>query len=367
MFGRKLQEKALVMMKTAPRSPGTDSLDAIQPEALSTAGPRGVVSIEGVEYIRPKSLRTQIRLDSDVIRSDRGTLSFWFSPMEDLGKAPLVTGNQLAAQLPLVGDSLPTRDVQKNCFSIYYRSWGYPRLIASFTDGDIWPQMDYDLAPYVYAEEVPLLKGGTYNLTLVWQKDARFLSLYLNGILVGENHRASSFEKNSGSMYFGNPLMAIGPVWLSDQAWDPNQVLNAYHRLRPAANGICEQRIRQIVQPRRLDPLDIERDPSWKECFSCGFRDPKDLQGWTLQTGDEHRDEFVLETTSEGLRWENPSSIDKESRAYLWGPFKVEGDIWVEFDFQIQSSEGLALIAICASGLQGEDVIDDHGLPSPAR
>ncbi len=75
-----------------------------------------------------------------------------------------------------------------------------------------------------------------------------------------------------------------------------------------------------------------------------------------------YRDKFKLEITKDGLYFETPDIIHTESRGYLWSPVSVEGDQWIEYEFQLVSSKGLALLIMCASGLQGEDIIQDHGL-----
>ncbi len=69
--------------------------------------------------------------------------------------------------------------------------------------------------------------------------------------------------------------------------------------------------------------------------------------------GDKFRDRFKLDITENGLYWETPDIIDTESRGYLWCPAKVEGDQWIEFEFQLVSPKGLALVMMCASGSQG--------------
>jgi hypothetical protein len=66
--------------------------------------------------------------------------------------------------------------------------------------------------------------------------------------------------------------------------------------------------------------------------------------------------------SEEGLLWETPSIIHTESRGYLWCPFQAEGDQCIEFEFQLVSPKGLALLIMCASGAQGEDIIGDQGL-----
>jgi hypothetical protein len=70
-----------------------------------------------------------------------------------------------------------------------------------------------------------------------------------------------------------------------------------------------------------------------------------------------------METTKDGLLIETPDDIDTETRMYLWSGRNFEGDQWIEYDFRIESPEGLGLLVVCASGMQREDFIADHELP----
>ncbi len=140
------------------------------------------------------------------------------------------------------------------------------------------------------------------------------------------------------------------------------EVKKEYLSMRPVSNQPSDNVIRNIVIPQNKPAFNFNLDDSWEKVYDCSFTKKSDLDGWIFQTGDKFRDKFKLDITENGLYWETPAIIDAESRGSLWCPVKVEGDQWIEFEFQLVSPKGLALLMICASGIQGEDIIDDHGL-----
>ncbi len=326
---------------------------------LTIDGPHRFVKIAGITGIHISSLKTKAFIETTALQSDRGTLSLWMSPLEDIDKAPSTGLNTI---YPLISDHYPLSLADSCDFSVYYDGSGYPRVIARFTDGSFWKQMDYGVAPFVYAESLPLQKGQWYNLAITWDKPAGTIIMYINGELVGHNFLAKNFKSDRSKVYIGNPLMILSNLKIQTDILSSEEIMKEYLSMRPLSNQLSDNVIRDIVIPRDKPALNMHLDDSWKKVYECSFSKNSDLDGWIFQTGDKFRDKFKLNVTENGLYWETPDIIDAESRGYLWCPAKVEGDQWIEFEFQLVSPKGLALVMMCASGMQGEDIIEDHGL-----
>jgi hypothetical protein len=296
---------------------------------------------------------------TSALDADKGSLSLWMSPLEDIN---LAHGTGLHDQFPVISDRFPSSDVDSCKFAIYYDGSGYPRMVARFTNGNFWGKMDYGVAPVVYAESLPLRKGQWYHISVTWDKKAGILKMYVNGRMVGHNLLAADFMKAGGKLYLGNPLMALKDLRIYDSVQDTEETNREYLADRPVTNNLSDSIIASIVSPVDLPGKYLSPDPSWVKTYECPFTNESDLKGWIFQTGDKYRDKFRLEISENSLLWQTPEEIDTESRGYLWCPVKAEGDQWIEFEYQILSPKGLALVIMCASGSQGEDIVEDHGL-----
>lgn len=334
------------------------------PTGLQIDGPHRFLSVAGLTGFQPTSLSTRASVKTDLHRGSQGTVDFWFSPLEDLTFFP---SNQAASRVPFnfpfLSDTFPGREIDPMRFGVYLTS-GYPAILAKFADGAIWSKLDFGLAPFVYAEKALLRQGLWYHLALTWDRVARRLVIYLNGMMAGHNLQADNFQDAAPVLYLGNPMMLLRDLRLQDHALSGEGIRSLYQQARPAENDLPDSDWRQMLSPAFLRPLDIERDASWTPVYECPFDRPGDLDGWVRQgPGEKFLGDFRMEQTPEGLFIRTPDALDKETRMYLWSQRTFEGDQWIEFDFRLESPKGLALLSICASGMQREDFIADHGVP----
>jgi hypothetical protein len=329
---------------------------------LKIKGPYRFVEIAGITGLNIKSLNTKASIETTSLNAKKGTVSLWMSPLESIDISREAGHTQDLMTFPLLSDKFPARKSDSCNFSIYYRSSGYPRVITRFNKGNMWEILDYGLAPFVYAESLPLQKGQWYHLVITWNKETQVLILYINGQMVGHNFSANNFSKVEDKLYIGNPLMVISHLKVVNTVLSDSQVRKEYLTMRPVTNDLSDNTIRKISTLQDRPVLDMKLDSSWKKIYECEFSKPSDMDDWQFQTGDLFYNQFKLEVTNEGLFWETPDTIHTQSRGYLWCPVRLEGDCCVEYEFQLMSPRGLSLLIVYASGLHGEDVIDDHGL-----
>jgi len=329
---------------------------------LTIEGKHRFLKIAGITGLHVSSLKTKAFVQTTALDSEKGTVSFWITPLEDMNKSFKAIREKNSMSFALLADRFPPRETEKSNFSVYYKGSGYPRCIGRFTNGEYWPKMNSGMAPIVYAEELPLLKNQWYHITLTWDKPANTMFMYINGQVVGYNYSAIKFMETSGKIYLGNPLMVISNLKIQNKVLTENQIKAEYMALRPVGNSLSDETIRSIITPQDKPLLNIQPESSWEQIYACKFDRPSDLDAWAFQTGDLFYEQHKLRVTNEGLYWKTPDTIHNESRGYLWCPFKLEGDCRIEYEFQLLSPKGLSLLIAYASGIQGEDVIEDHGL-----
>lgn len=331
---------------------------------LELKGAHAFRDIAGLTGLHVASLRTEALIRTELHQGPQGTLSFWFTPLEDLTASPLNnSANNVPFDYTFFSDLFPGRGNDQVRFGASLLM-GYPAMVARFASGAVWTKMDHGLAPFVYAEKAVLRAGYWYHFALTWDQPARQLVIYLNGFMAGHNIQADNFETGAAGFYLGNPMMVFRDLRLEPRALDAGAVAARYRGDRPAGNTLPDADWQQMLVPRFLPSLDLPRDAGWQLAYGCSFTKAGDLDGWERQgPGQKYLEGFRMEVTGEGLYLKTPEPVDIESRMYLWSRRNFEGDQWIEFDFRLESPKGLALLVACASGMQREDFIAEHGLP----
>ncbi|RRJ95612.1 DUF1961 family protein [Opitutaceae bacterium TAV4] len=331
---------------------------------LTVNGPHRFHTVAGRTGLQVTSLHTQAVVRTDLHREPRGTVSFWFSPLETLTfqVKTLLSSSGVTLDYPFLSDVFPGRNVSQARFGVAF-AVGYPALIARFASGAVWERMDYGLAPFVYAEKAILRQGCWYQLSITWDRAARKLVLYLNGQMAGHNVQADDFEQADSQLFLGNPAMVMADLRLENRVLNEKKIHARYVGARLSPDARQEADLREALVPEYLAPLDMQRDSSWKTAFECPLTRPADLEHWVRQGPTKFMEDFQMETSAEGLLIRTSPQVHKETRMYLWSRGCFEGDQWIEFDFRIESPKGLALLVACASGMQREDFLADHGIP----
>ena len=341
------------------RAPLTDATN------LSVNGPHRFVTIAGLTGFQPTSVHTKTYIETDLHQGEQGTLSFWFSSLEALdffprtGRPPNVGGNPYV--YPFISDVYPANNIARTRFGVLWNP-GDPQILAKFTDGEIWEKMDYVLPPFAMIEKLPLRPGSWYHVVLTWNQEAGSIDLYVNGLLMGYNHRADEFAESGQRLYLGSPMFVMREVTLSDRAMEAEAIRAAYAEHRPDANGAADADLARLTTPAYGSPSVFVLDASWKKAFDCPFTRQSDLEGWRTQTDPSVLDRTTVEITPEGLLFATPDEIGVAPRATLWGPRTFEGDQCLDVEFRLESPEGLALVVLCASGMAREDFLADHEL-----
>jgi hypothetical protein len=332
---------------------------------LTIEGPHRFREVSGRTGLQLTSLKSKATIATALARAPEGTLSLWFSPLEDLSfNREVESEPDVPFDYPLVSDVFPGHNLRQTRFGVFVRA-GYPALLAKFAGGSMWERMDHGLAPFAYAEKILLRQGYWYHLAVTWDRPGREMQVYVNGMMAGHNLRADGFENAGPELHLGNPMFVLRDFRLEPRVAAADEIARRYRQDRPAENAVTEADFRAMLAPAFGAPLELRRDASWRSAYECSFRREAETKAWLLQgPGEQHRSELRRETSAEGLYLKSPDKIANDTRLYLWSPRTFEGDHWAELDVRLESPVGLALLVMCASGMQREDYFADYGVPA---
>lgn len=333
---------------------------------LLSTGQHRFLTIAGRTGLNVRSIESPATFRSVIPRAPQGTLSLWVNSLEDLGVHPEMAHIQgkdpYAFFYPLISDAAPARDVESGYFGVFWNAGWYPKLMAKFCYGRLFPPMDFVMLPWIYADALPLRRGSWYHIVLTWDRTAKRLRLYVNGLLASHNDLFAHTHDSRELLRLGNPCMVLSDLRLEERVWSPEEVSRQFSSGETPNRPEVVQEVRDCFVPRARPALNLSRGSDWTEALACSFTDESDLQGWIRQ-GPQYEPLPALRITSEGLLVQTPNELAKDTRTFLWSPVNFEGDQWIEFDFRPESPRGLALLVACANGMQREDFVVDHGLP----
>lgn len=323
------------------------------------------ITINGKTGFQPTSLHTKACVETGLLQEEKGTISFWFSPLEELDFFPNAgsrpTEDIHAFDYPFISDVFPPNQTDKMNFGMIWHN-GDPQILVKFSPGGIWAKMDYMLPPFAFVEKLPMYAGSWYHMAVTWDKKAAEIEIFVNGVLMGFNHEATGFMPCNRKLYVGNTMMVMSELRLSGKILSQQELIDEYQQHRIRENEQADVEIARLTTPVFGPETDWKLDDSWGKAYECSFTKENDLDGWHFQTDESYLDSMITEITPEGLYFKTPDKIDNATRLTLWGPKTFEGDQWLEVDFRLETPRGLALVILCASGVAREDFIQDHEL-----
>jgi hypothetical protein len=236
---------------------------------------------------QPTSLHAKVYIETQLHQGQKGTLSFWFSPLEDLDFFPRAGSR-----------------TSEDRHAFYY-----PFI------SDVFPPNQADA----------MHSGRWYQLTLTWDKAARKIEIYANGVLMDYNHEADGFMESRDRLYIGCPMMVMRELEFTNRVLPAEQIKASYQKQRPAGNDAVDAEIARLTTPAYGPASDLKLDESWRTSYTCSFTKEGDLDGWHFQTDESSLDSMIAEITPEGLYFKTPDKIDNATRLTLWGAEDVRG------------------------------------------
>jgi hypothetical protein len=333
---------------------------------IETSGPHRFIEINGRSGYHPTSLKTVLKITTDVHFGDQGSIVLWVCPLESLGIASpmkhVLAKDPNAQEYGLIGDTFPVNDIPNSVFCWYWRSVMHPQMIAKFKKGiAAGGAADYSITPYVPVEHLPLHEREWYQLVLTWDKPESSLRVYVNGILCATTSYPFKADQPKRDLYLGNTAMVFSGLELHDRVLSATDIQRGYETSSAPANEHINEDLRQLFTVQPKPRVDWSPDAAWALRFDKTLTGKDDFAGWEQQGCLEEPYRIrALEFTPEGLLIQTPDEVHVESRVYFWSPQIFEGDLAVEYEFRPEQDTGLALLVVQASGMQREDFLTDH-------
>ncbi|MCF6270840.1 MAG: DUF1961 family protein [Melioribacteraceae bacterium] len=340
-------------------------------------GPHRFPTISGLKGFRPTSMQTKAFIETEAHHSNKGTISLWFSPLEDLAnwktKDWVFNRVENAFVYPFFSNFFPARNGEKKGFGLFWET-GYKPLLFNYntepTNENIASKVSYGntTSPLsLWAEDMTILKGMWYHVVITWDKKKKEINMYVNGFHVAHIEKTEFFTDWGDRLYIGNPMFVMRNLQIEGGVISKEEAGKIYSESRPVTNDPADEILRDKFTVVDRPSLDIKLDDTWQKSYECSFLEKDDLDGWVFQTGDKYKDLHVVKITDEGLLIDTPDFSDHETRMYLWSPVTFEGDQWIEFEFMPEEDDGLMLLLVASSGPQRNDFIDDNQISKSGK
>ncbi|MEK7413133.1 MAG: DUF1961 family protein [Planctomycetota bacterium] len=332
----------------------------------SIEGEHRFLLIDGKRGYQALSQKTRLRVPCDLHLGERGTMSLWLAPLEDLGvSGPLsyVTSKSPNwQQYGLVSDAWPTNDIAQSTFAWYWQSFWHPQMIAKFMRGSAGGvAANYAVTPYVPVEHLPLHARTWYHLAFTWDKPACRFRIYVNGVLAGTTVYPFACQEPQRDLYLGNTAMVFADFLVEATEHPAATLAQRYQAAQITHDPRIANELTALFSPQPPTAITWTPDPNWSLRYERALTKPGDFDGWKQQGC--MKPPFALkalECTPDGLLIQTPDEVDNETRVYFWSPDIFEGDLAVSYDFRPEQDTGLALLVVQASGMQREDFLTDH-------
>ncbi len=336
-------------------------------EPLDLDGPWARFDAHGRCGLKAGSVRSRWRIPHHTVKQRQGSLVFWVMPFEDLGPVPRfphLDQHEKDYEIhPLLSDTAEVRNRAGANFQLRYTTDWWRNLSAQFIAlGDEREGHKACIAP----DHLTLRGGVWYQLGVSWDRDAGRYRLFVNGVRVdAESPWVPYVDAPCGeTLYAGTTAFALGALEFYGHAGDDDAFVELYARQRVGGRGVDEvdRDLRRMFEGEGLAPFSWSPDESWGKRVELSLTEPEQAECFYVQgQHDAHAftDEGLVIQTSDTPPWKGAFGYNR-CENYLWLEETFEGDIAVEFDFQVRRPNGLALIMFHASGMQREDFMADY-------
>lgn len=360
----------------APQQPKYVYLnDFSDADKIGVRGPARTIRFQERDGLNMTSIHSVLEIKNHTLKKDRGALSLWFMPLEDLSVAPglpsMSNSNPYFSIVPFLADIPNPQDVKKANFKLFWNSGYHPNLIAMFAQGRVYE--DAFTLPHkalVSVSHFSFKKESWYQLVLTWDYEKDAYSLFINGILIGreDQFRTQKFSRDSinSSLYLSSPMLCFSDLRFYDYAMNNDEIYKRFRNDATKFDKGLEKELLFTYAGKNRKRFEWTPGKDWKEKLALDLSNPSDLDSFIVQGKP-----LNVQATNEGLLVE---TINKEytgalldSQVYIWTKKPFEGDLYVEFEFMTLRPGGLSLLMVQASGMNREDFMADYPLRATGR
>lgn len=346
-------------------------------------GPFRVIGTDGRTGINATSIHSRLTIPEHNIHSDKGTLTLWVMPLEDLYSAATPTYIEpyepLYYMYTMLSDIPDLKNVTEASFALFWNSRGWRQLSAKFYKGNIFEDCLYpdDLALASSGENVSMNKKNWYQIATTWNRSESLFRIFINGIPVGS---AAMFASEvishpcGDTLYAGNPAMALSDLAMYDRVLNDEELQQVFMTEATYINtdiqeALLDRHVGDGLRKYNWEPINTD----WQLKMDVPLNREEDMELFHIQGAP-----YTPRITDEGLLYETnkirteeakvpkdtppPTEIHDPDQVYLWTKEFFEGDIAIDYEFMPLQENGLSVLIVQASGMQHEDFMADYPL-----
>lgn len=269
----------------------------------------------------------------------RGTVAFWFRPVETLRALPRrEETNLIVLHQGETRTDNSTRTATK-VWNVFLAQPGSVRLRGETFDRDghyHGTQIEY----------LRLYADRWYHFAFSWDSERGTVCQYLNGRLE-QQIDSPPWEPQplSGTLWIGNPWLALDEVAIFGRMLNHEEI--AAMAGFPAGAELTDEGA--IDYNQLFDPA------PWRgqAVLQCDFSDSDALRDWVM----EGEGSAAVENQRLVLR------ADRKQHIVYWHKALLPDDLLIEYDFAPLADEGLCILFFCAAGSHGRDLFDPSLAP----
>lgn len=340
--------------------------------SIQTDGPFRIVEHAGRQGWHATSVHSQLKLPVDANALERGTITLWLLPLEELSQRyPCADqrgghpGTDFNNHI-LIGDCPDLENVRDSRFALIWDAGWYPQLWCKFFQGYLYHDG--------YRPERKLLALAGHcaferlrwvQLALSWDKPAGRCAIQLNGIRVAQSPTDAPLTADpcGDTLYAGSSAFALGEIAVYDRALESTELAELYETEATYRDPSKQQALREMYLGENPQAFRFTPDESWRTELELPLNRADDLKQFYVQGRTEApsiSDEGLLVEAGENFPPKGRSSVDDREQVYLWTEKTFEGDLYVTYEYMPLQPGGLSLLLTQASGLKGEDFMADY-------
>jgi len=343
--------------------------------SFKITGSARVISQDNRQGLNMTSIHSVLQMKAHTLKNNTGTVSLWIMSLEDLSpyrdRDKMGMSNPDYSNYPFLSDNPKPQDDKNANFKFLWSTAWHPSLRVQFGKGNFYgDNFKYPHLAFISVSHFIIQSRKWYQFTLTWNHNKEQYSLYANGILIGreDQFKQNKMRKDSinSSIYTGNPTLCYSDICFYNQELSAKEVYNNFRTQVSCFDVEIERELQYTYEGKDHRRFDFQLSKDWIKKLSLSFQSPSDKDSLYIQGNP-----VDVRITDAGLLFETLNkqytSALLDSQAYVWIKKFFEGDLYVEYEFKVLRPGGLSLLMVQATGMNGEDFMDDYPLKTTGR
>ena len=344
-------------------------------QKVNLRGPYRILDYKGRKGMHLQSIYSRIQIPKHTINKNRGSLTFWFLPLDELRNKTNFNDERLKFldiddqnpyynYFPFIYDHSKNHNPFKSSFALMWKT-GHKGLFAKFYQGKLEQGFEAPQKGFVSSNHMKFERNQWYQVGLTWNKEKEDVNLFVNGVLVGQEDQFAEnlhFAKSGDTLYTGNPALSMSNIKFYDQTLSSQQISKLYRKNQTQKNSALQKELKSTYTGTELNQFDWQKESAWQKKLSVSLTESGDLQNFDI-AGDKD----ALDITGNGLKVktstsEIPYSKDPSGNVTMWTKKSFEGrNAYIELEYKPLKKEGNVNLYTHVAGKFREDFFDEHG------